>query len=1761
MNSIFAIFTFCFLCFACTKLEGHQHDISSNITARRNDAVLHVLNDIQNKTETTDYDDGLAPFSDEMASSNDTILISYLAAVSQFSQTIFDKLQDVANSKSNELADLSSLMHGHNCFSTEFEGSMISGAIQVAIDDVNNDPELLPNHRLKYIFNNTCGDEMRSTEFFMDHWKRGAKVFIGPEVHCRTEATMASAQNLPLISYKCKDQTVSDKKRYPTFARTVPAESVIARSFIALLKHFCWYKFVVIFEKAPTNVELFNSIKRVIEEESQKTVAPAATGNRPECNGDRKYTILNISLVNHPFSEVEKTNGDKIKQIIEETKDGARIYVTFGNVRLFRRILLEMGKQDLMLNGNYALLYLDTDYNWLNVYHAMNNHFFRDTLRKLDDSWDNPNSTDPMLVEYSRSALAIIPTPVQLDSKVFTEFWQKANSYLPQFGVHQQEIGPQIQANRFACYLYDAVCLYAQALHERIAEAVMSNSTAEMAINNGREIVARILGRKYKSMQGFDMRIDENGDAEGNYTLLALQEVDPVLNNSNPDYYPLREALTITADFVAHSNPTDLPQLRFQQQIRWPTGRPPLDEPACGFDGKKCQVDGYSWWSTILSVTFTSLLLIFAVGAIVTYRNQKFERELSMVWRIDRRQIEKIVHCNNSSSNSLYIVEAGITQNGGDFDQTAAMDRRWPGFRGIAIALYKGAIVAIKEIRYTRKPKELTRQTKLELTRMTKLRHDNVNNFLGIIQLQNSICVVREFCPKTSLKRLLEDRDFKLDNLFVASFTEDLIKGMIYLHESDVKVHGNLKSTNCLITSRWALQIADYGLHELRDGQEWDSQQQMWESYLWTAPELLRESEFCRTVKGTQKGDVYSLGIILHELIARQGPFNLLVSMECAADCFGEDNNNKELLLDGPLMGAEEIVRQVCAGTGLRPSMRGVQCQDYILDTMELCWSEQFEYRPDLRQIRHKLKPLFTSTLHSRNLMDHILMMMEKYQNQLEDLVEERTAELRDEKRRTDLLLQRMLPVSVAQQLLQGRDVVPESFPSVTIYFSDIVGFTAISSESTPLQVVNMLNKLYTLFDRIIKQYDIYKVETIGDAYMVVSGVPNWRHGVYHAEQVATMALHLLKAVENFRIPHRPSEQLKLRIGVHTGPVVAGVVGKTMPRYCLFGDTVNTASRMESTSKALKIHCSEETKQALEIDGEFLMEERGVVQIKGKGPMRTYWLLHRQNYNFFTDEMEEAMLSDGEEGAFEHFDPEIFPRSSAIRYQRNPQQLSSWTLNNGNSTISLHREGASTATAFLRRLVEKAIGEREESPQPPEQQQQQQKWTSTTQETDLESSRVNMLSVDSLGDSQRDFFLGNDLQQIQKTSRLLPHSAKALSSTATIQSLDEEESSGGGGGAVLSLKTVGGSLQSLSRQNRRKSGASAIKFDANNQMMAPTTAMVACSASMNDDFHDCPTTTVTTSSGESGGGSSYAGGRDSFDKKRQSLPEAELLSLTSRTGSQKGKRRTIRTISENSQQMDFNSESGGNNNFFGQGLLLDEEESERADGVEPMPRKRSISFDESTAADLMSLRPLFGRQQQQSDNSLLGHEPGSNHFMQQYSSSSRPAANGFRQGRRVMIGGRQVGGGKSFKQQRSFDRPFDRDYGNGMQQQQKRPPPPFGHSRSRSPGASLNRIWRRLTANGPPTSLAAKRSAELLVAANSSSSASNATPSAARPMSSRPMFFPAVVEDSLRQMARPLSIGRPSPLNSSKPTAAGGGSGMGDDQELMDHLLEEFEMK
>lgn len=192
-------------------------------------------------------------------------------------------------------------------------------------------------------------------------------------------------------------------------------------------------------------------------------------------------------------------------------------------------------------------------------------------------------------------------------------------------------------------------------------------------------------------------------------------------------------------------------------------------------------------------------------------------------------------------------------------------------------------------------------------------------------------------------------------------------------------------------------------------------------------------------------------------------------------------------------------------------------------------------------------------------------------------------------------------------------EVQPEKFEEVTIFFSDIVGFTSISSHSTPLQIVELLNQLYTLFDNSINEHDVYKVETIGDAYMVVGGVPD--RSPHHAEEIVTMAIDLIDVCRNYQIPHMKHVPLLLRVGINTGPVVAGVVGHTMPRYCLFGDTVNIASRMESTGKPFRIHASASTYNRLRQIGGFTTSYRGEVDVKGKGKLSTYWITGKIGYS------------------------------------------------------------------------------------------------------------------------------------------------------------------------------------------------------------------------------------------------------------------------------------------------------------------------------------------------------------------------------------------------------------------------------------------------------------------------------------------------------------------------------------------------------------------
>uniref|UniRef100_A0A8C5LUX3 guanylate cyclase n=1 Tax=Leptobrachium leishanense TaxID=445787 RepID=A0A8C5LUX3_9ANUR len=241
-------------------------------------------------------------------------------------------------------------------------------------------------------------------------------------------------------------------------------------------------------------------------------------------------------------------------------------------------------------------------------------------------------------------------------------------------------------------------------------------------------------------------------------------------------------------------------------------------------------------------------------------------------------------------------------------------------------------------------------------------------------------------------------------------------------------------------------------------------------------------------------------------------------------------------------------------------------------------------------------------------LLNHQRLAEIELSNQLERKKEELrilSRNLEIEKKKTETLLYAMLPKHVANQLKEGKKVQAGEFKICTILFSDVVTFTNICAACEPIYIVDMLNAMYSRFDHLTSIHDVYKVETIGDAYMVVGGVPVPSDS--HAERVANFALGMRIAAREVVNPVS-GEPIKIRVGIHTGPVLAGVVGDKMPRYCLFGDTVNTASRMESHGVPDKIHLSPTTYNCLK-HIHFEIVERGTINVKGKGEMNTYFLI------------------------------------------------------------------------------------------------------------------------------------------------------------------------------------------------------------------------------------------------------------------------------------------------------------------------------------------------------------------------------------------------------------------------------------------------------------------------------------------------------------------------------------------------------------------------
>lgn len=234
--------------------------------------------------------------------------------------------------------------------------------------------------------------------------------------------------------------------------------------------------------------------------------------------------------------------------------------------------------------------------------------------------------------------------------------------------------------------------------------------------------------------------------------------------------------------------------------------------------------------------------------------------------------------------------------------------------------------------------------------------------------------------------------------------------------------------------------------------------------------------------------------------------------------------------------------------------------------------------------------------------IDSNVRHMEEMQDSTSKLLSKLMQELDEERAKSQALLLNILPQSIIDRLEAGEAEIADRFPKVTVLFSDFMGFTEISSEMDPSVLVSELNSLFSEFDLMCESSQVEKIKTIGDAYMAVGGLPGTRKD--HANAVAELATGMVNAIEKRNV--NSGKDWRVRIGIHTGPAVAGVIGTRKFVYDVWGDTVNVANRLETSAEPNRIHVSEAVAQ--EVRTTFDLEARGSIDLKGKGEMNTYFL-------------------------------------------------------------------------------------------------------------------------------------------------------------------------------------------------------------------------------------------------------------------------------------------------------------------------------------------------------------------------------------------------------------------------------------------------------------------------------------------------------------------------------------------------------------------------
>jgi len=632
----------------------------------------------------------------------------------------------------------------------------------------------------------------------------------------------------------------------------------------------------------------------------------------------------------------------------------------------------------------------------------------------------------------------------------------------------------------------------------------------------------------------------------------------------------------------------------------------PPDRATCGFMDDPCTgiSSSASTSAVLIGIIVPIIGLIVLLVLYRKYKKRKFENDIfnnkrSFLPYSDLIFQRSTINTNFKTSFSAdddigSLQNESLTEKEHNSNDNLRSASQQNGF----VALYKHQNVFVK--RLAKRTVHLDRDVLLEIKLARDIHHSNVNPYLGVVVESPRVCLVSPYCAKGSLRDILANEDITLDWVFRLSFTTDIVLGMSEIHDA-IGPMGNLTSYNVLVDRRWTCRISDYGLDRFKEPNPIYmptlSEDESYKRLLWKAPELLSLT----VNKKSKQGDVYGFGIILSEIITRTLPY----------ENYGY-----------PPKDVIHFVQRRCLPP-FRPHVRLQTGLDgRMLDVMRRCWHEFPAERPTFDELRKRLKTIIKDRQDSENLVDNMLEMMEKYTNHLERRVRERTEQLQGEKEKVESLLYTLLPKTVAQRLKMGELIPPESFQSVSLMLADIVDFSSITSASTPMQIIDVLNDVAKIFDTVIERLDAFKFDNYNEKFSIVSGCPK-KNGIRHVRNIAMFALKVMSKMTIFRMRHRPHELLRLRICCHCGTVVGGLIGMKTPKYSVYGEAVSFLSHLEATGPPLRIQISPDFKEKLNDVGGFETILRGPAKVKGRGLVVAHFLTGKEGMDFDLPEPEQ----------------------------------------------------------------------------------------------------------------------------------------------------------------------------------------------------------------------------------------------------------------------------------------------------------------------------------------------------------------------------------------------------------------------------------------------------------------------------------------------------------------------------------------------------------